>query len=425
MTASNARLHVRTAQVAGVVLGAVLSLLGLGAPAQANKIGPAFFGMHDRRISGGVLTDLPIGSARLWDSGTSWRQLETRKGRFDFTTLDAAVNTARSTGVRPLVVLGQTPRFHATRPNAPGAYGRGATSMPRMAPWKRYVAKVARHYGTSVDYQVWNEPNVVNYWTGSVSQMARLTATASRVITTVAGRKATVVAPSFPLRLDGQQAWYRDYWHDMVGGRSVARYVDVVSANLYPLATQAPEASMDLLRFARGALPKFARGKPVWNTEINYGLLGGDRAKPIHPRKQAAYVARTLALNAGNRVGRVYWYAWNVGPIANTHLAQDDGTTPSRAGRAWGVAEGWLRGTRPNGCHQASTGPQRGVYTCAYRKGQREVHRIYWKPRGRAVLISTPRSTRSWSTLAGDTTDRRGRFRIRVGQVPVMVMSRR
>ena len=36
----------------------------------------------------------------------------------------------REHGASVLLVLGQTPRFHSTRPGAPGAYGPGATAMP-------------------------------------------------------------------------------------------------------------------------------------------------------------------------------------------------------------------------------------------------------------------------------------------------------
>ncbi|WP_296604007.1 hypothetical protein [Nocardioides sp.] len=407
-----------------LALGLVVSVLALAAPADAKRVRPGFFGMHDTRISGGTLTTLPIGAVRVWDSGTSWREIEKRRGHYDLGRLRTAVRTARSAGVRPLIVLGQTPRFHARHPHAPGAYGRGATSMPRLTPWKRYVAKLARTFGTTVDYQIWNEPNVVNYWTGSVSQMALLTATAGRTIERVAGRRAVVVAPAFPLRLSSQRAWYRAYWHASVRGRGIARFVDVVSANLYPLEHQAPEASMNLARFARRALPKAARQKPLWNTEINYGLRGGPAAKEISPRKQAAYVARTLVLNAASPVSRVYWYAWGLGSIANTHLVTPDGSELTRAGRAWVVTATWLSGAEVRGCSHTGRGRLRGVYVCTFRDGA-EGRRIYWKPRGRPVGVRTPSTTRSWSSLSGTTTERSGHFRIRVGQAPVLVTFRR
>lgn len=424
LTAHRAAFRALTAL--GLVPALLLGTLLVSPPAQAQRIKPVFFGMHDSRVASGSLTELPIGSIRLWDTGTAWRQIETAPGVFDFTAVDRAVETARLRRVRPMIVLGQTPRFHAQRPNAPGAYGPGATSMPKnLFVWKRYVGKVARRYGNAVDYQIWNEPNVTNYWTGNVGQMAQLTATASTVIRRAAGISARVVAPSFPLRLIGQQRWYRTYWSSRVGGKSVASFVNVVSVNLYPAADKAPEASMPLLRFAKSALPLAARRKPMWNTEINYGLLGGATPPEISPAKQAAYVARTLVLNAASPIGRVYWYRWDLGPYANTHLAEADRTTPTRAGRAWGVARGWIVGTNVTGCVVTSTGRLKGLYTCTALRGSDEVRRIYWKPAGTAVRIITHRTTRQWSDLAGIPVARTGSFGLWVGQAPVVVVSRR
>ncbi|MGZ5399606.1 MAG: hypothetical protein ACXWDM_06290 [Nocardioides sp.] len=407
----------------------VLATTTLVAPVQAQKIRSEFFGMHEHRISAGELPGVTLGSVRLWDTGTTWRRIEGSRGSFNWSPVDNAVETARGAGLRPLLVLGQTPRFHAQHPRAPGAYGEGATSMPNLTAWKRYVSQAAKRYGNSVDYQIWNEPSVINFWTGSVRQMARLTATAGTVITRIVGRRATVVAPSFPLRLTGQKTWFRKFWSTRVGGASVARHLDVVSVNAYPLDDEAPEDSMALIRFAKQALPQGARGKPVWNTEINYGLVsgasGGDPAQKISNARQAAFVARTYLLNAASDVRRVYWYSWTVGKIANTHLVKANQTTLTPAGRAYQVVHDWLVGTNVSTCARARRGTLAGTYTCVARESRREVRRIYWKPSGQPVGITTHRTATRWSDLSGNTTRRTGPFRVRVGGAPIMVTSRR
>lgn len=405
-----------------LMVGTVLT----AGPAQAQRVAPDFFGMHDADIARGSLPGVAVGSVRLWDTGTAWSQIETSPGEFDFTALDAAVDAARAAGLRPLVVLGQTPRFHASDPSAEGWYGDGAPSMPKStSTWKTYVTKVASRYKTTVDYQIWNEPNVIGFWSGTTSEMAKLTSIGSAAIQKAAGRKATVVAPSFPLRLPSQQKWFKKYWAAKVGGKGVASMVDVVAANLYPMANQAPEASMKLLAIARRSLPKAARTKPLWNTEINYGLLGGDVAKEIPDAKQAAYVGRTLLLNAASTVDRVFWYSWRIHDIANTHLVEDDGTTLTPAGVAWGVARGWIVGTDMKSCSVTAKGKLKGLYTCTTQAGKNEVRRIYWKPTGRAVKVVTAKTTTAWTDLEGTTTKHRGRTRLTVGPAPVMVSSRR
>ena len=198
--------------------------------------------------------------------------------------------------------------------------------------------------------------------------MAKLTATASKVITKAAGRKATVVAPAFPLRLKGQQKWFKKYWAAKVNRKSMASYVDVVSVNLYPAGEPGTGSVHEAARLSRRRpCPRPLARSPMWNTEINYGLLGGATAKTISDAKQAAFVARTLLLNAASAIRRVYWYSWAQGPIANTHLVQDDRTTLTRGGRAWQLTAGWIAGTNMKKCVPAAKGKSKGLYTCIAR----------------------------------------------------------
>ena len=144
----------------GAAVGLGLTLLPAAPAAAATpRIPGSFFGMHDGDT--GSYPTAPVGAVRLWDSGVSWREIETAPGRYDFTRVDAQVNAARAHGASVLLVLGQTPRFHSTKPGTPGSYGPGAASMPTETSWKNYVYAVVKHFkGRGVDYQVWNEANV-------------------------------------------------------------------------------------------------------------------------------------------------------------------------------------------------------------------------------------------------------------------------
>ena len=180
-----------------------------------------------------------------------------------------------------MLVLGQTPKFHSTRPSAPGAYGRGASAMPRKAAWMRYVKAVARRnaavWGNSVRLQVWNEGNAPPYWSGTPRQMAVLTAW-TRAALRSAGSSAQLIGPAMVTRLTSQQTYLRKFYDQRVNGKNVSRYVDALSFQLYPSATGAPESSMTLLRRVRLILARRSISKPIYNTEINYGLVGGPQA---------------------------------------------------------------------------------------------------------------------------------------------------
>ena len=402
----------------GAAAGLALTLLP-AAPAEAaagQRVKASFFGMHDGDPTSWPAA--PVGNIRLWDSGVSWREIETADGVYDFTRLDAQIDTAKANGAKVLLVLGQTPRFHSTQPRKLGSYGRGAASMPTRASWKHYVfAVVNRYRGRGVDYQVWNEANVSGYWRGTPKQMAKLTRWTSQIVNRNDSR-AKVVAPALATRLTGQRRWLRDFYATKVGGKKVASYVDVVSLNLYPLPKQAPEASVKLLAASRTMLAQAGVRKQIWNTEINYGLLGGGTARNISRAKEAAYVSRTLVLNADGNVKRVFWYAWDLQNLANTQLTNPDGSL-TRAGTAYAVTRGWLLGGRTKGCVR----DRRGTYTCtlSFSNG---VKRIYWNP-SRKVTVRAVKSARASAGLYGVEKPLSGGEAVGVGKLPVMVRSKR
>ena len=388
-----------------------------GAVPSRPPVRPTFFGMHDSRVSQGIAPEVPVGALRFWDSGTTWLHLELSPGEFTWGALDTALATAEAAGARPLLVLGQTPVFHASKPEQEAAYGPGAASMPDLGAWRRYVTAVAERYGDRIDYQVWNETNVVGYWAGTPRQIAELTVTASRAIREVVP-KATVVAPPFALRLPSQQRYFADFWSWQSRGIDLASAVDAVAVHLYPPAEDPPEAQVGLLEPARKVLAEHGVELPVWNTEINFGLLGGPEPPPIPSERQRAFLMRTYLLNAGLGVQRVYWYRWEIQPIANTLLMAPDLSAPTLAGRAFPTMRDWLEGTVVQGC-----APSAGVWECTAQAGG-ETRTFWWKPRGRPTQRPSGEGVRSWTNADGEVTRCPDGCEVPVGQTPVMVTSR-
>jgi hypothetical protein len=419
------RIRATLLATAAATLG--VALVGPALPAQAAKaplITAGLFGVHHQ----GVLIDgaagwpqAPVGSIRLWDNQVSWRELEVSPGVFDWTRLDTAMAKAREHGASVLLVLGQTPAFHSTRPAAASTYGPGASAMPTMTAWKTYVRNVAYRnrtvWGGIASFQVWNEANVRGYWSGTPAQMAKLTKWTDDALR-AAGSSAKLVAPAMVTRLIGQRAWIRDFYKQRVGGKNVSAYVDALSFQLYPAASAGPEASMKLLAAVRVTLARYRIHKPIWNTEVNYGLVGGPTAggsaAAVSTDRQVANVLRTFVLNAANRVARVYWYAWDVRGIANTTLVAEDRTTLTPAGQAFLTARSWLLGSRPAGCTKA----RNGTWTCTFTTST-QTRRVVWNPSG-TVRYGVPAGRTRLTTWSSVTSTRPTTSRVRVGVVPVL-----
>jgi len=384
-------------------------------------LGPDFFGMHDSDPVGDSWPSAPVGSLRIWDSGAVWSQVETTPGTYDFSRLDALVKAARDHHASALIVLGQTPAFHSRHPKKVGAYGAGAASMPDLAAWTAYVrAVVERYHAPDVAFQVWNEANVEGYWNGTYGQMARLTAAARSVVDSVTP-KPTLVAPAMATRTLGQRAGLRLLYAEQVGGVPLGDLVDVVSLQLYPEDGQGLERKSALLSEARRilGLQGVPADKPVWDTEINFGLQGGEPAAPAAPEQQMTNVAMSYLLDAGDEVDRVYWYAWDLKDIANTTLSDEDGA-PTDAGRAFEVVHRWLLGSHVDSCRP--TGGR--VWVCALTT-PRGPATVFWNPSDKATAtVRTAFGATSAETLGSPATELPlGGSTLEVGPLPVLVTS--
>lgn len=419
---------------AAAALGLATVVAGPVAPAAQAATAPTitaeYFGTHHGRLGDqGWPQTSAIGSIRLWDTGTAWNQIETTPGVYDWSRVDAMVRLAAAHRSRVLLVLGQTPSFHAVNPAAPGFYGSGATSMPSQTAWKSYVTAAAVRNKTvwknAVDFQVWNEANVSGFWSGSPAEMAALTLW-TRAYLNAAGNKTKLVAPALVTRLYNQQQWIKSFYAQKPGGRNVSSYVDALSFQLYPLATGTPEDSMALLGKVKTVLKKNKILKPIYNTEVNYGLVGGAmtgpqaNAAPISAAARDSNVARTYLLNAQNGVSRVYWYSWDLQGISNTPMVTSNGTTLTAAGRSLGVVRSWILGTKPAGCTKAKN----GTYTCTFTAGK-TVKRAVWKPTGAATKVVAPKKTSSYITLTGAKRSTKAGKKITVGALPVLLVGRR
>jgi hypothetical protein len=430
------RLSVTSLLALPLALGLVAGCSGSSAPAAKPASSPSaspqkssakpvqvertFFGVHDSDPVGASWPDAPVGSVRVWDAGAAWNQIEKSQGSFDFSRLDAIVATARAHKADTVIVLGQTPAFYATAPSPDAAYGAGASSMPDIDAWRKYVAAVVKRYhGPDVAFQVWNEVNVINYWSGTQAQMAQLTSVARQVVDNVSP-DSLLVAPAFVTRLASQQKWMDEFFAQQIAGKPVGDLIDVVSLQLYPVPdTPTPEASMLQLAADRAILAKHGVDKPVWDTEINYGAKGGKKVAPATPDVQASKVARTYLLNAANGVGRVFWYVWDLSqPIVDTYMVEPDGATPTAAGRAFRTVHRWMIGTVMRGC----AADKQGTYTCTLVKAGK-TRLVLWNP-DHSVQVKAPAGVTTAEKLVGAKETVTPSTTLTVDEMPVLLQTK-
>jgi len=298
------------------------------------------FGMHFHHLGNTTpWPAVPVSQWRLWDAYAAWPNLEPSKNRWRFEMLDRYVAIAAEHHVGLLLPLGLSPTWASARPLEKSTYAPGNAAEPRdIEDWRTYVRTVVQRYkGRIQAYEIWNEPNLKQFWSGNVDQMILLTAEAARIIRSI-DPQALLVSPS-PTQ-DRGIAWLSEFLSK--GGGTV---VDVICYHLY-VAPQPPESTFELVSgIRRLMLSAGIADKPIWNTEAGWFL-----PKPFPPELASAYVIREFVVNWAAGVQRVYWYAWDNHGWVSLETTQRDSSTLAPGGDAYAVAFRWLVGSRMLSC---------------------------------------------------------------------------
>jgi hypothetical protein len=362
--------------IARLVGGAVTVLMLVQVPPAVADGGngrpPAsYFGMHYGAVSQGSWPDAPIGMIRLWDSGTTWREIQPARGVWSWAALDAAVETAEANTAKVTLVLGQTPRWAARR-SCVGYYGAAAPSPPIRTAWLHYVRTVSQRFkGRIYAYEVWNEADIPGFWCGTAQQMVSLERATARVLRRT-DPEALLVSATFVAR-DRTKWWLTKYL--AAGG---FRAPDIIGIHGYAFQESSPEEASRLIR-QRLRLIKQAGvpDKPVWDTETNLGV-DYPRAAKLSPQMQSAYVARTYLIGWDSGLAHVVFYSWDsTASYLGVHFtSRTKPTLPSAAGRAFIRVRKWMEGD-PEPCRVGL----HGVWRCRYTYG-RVQGVIMWYPGG-------------------------------------------
>ena len=357
------------------------------------------FGMHIHRATTpqNNWPSVPFSGWRLHDAdGLFWRQLEPAQNQWEFAAFDKAVDLAEANGVELLYVLGQTPAWAAADPNAPSAYlVPGSSSPPAdLTDWEDYVRTVVTRYkGKIAYYELWNEPDLSDFYSGDIETLVTLSRAAAAIIREV-DPAARIVSPS-PVPSFGEADWFDSYL-TLGGGETF----DIVGVHLYINGDDPPEFTPPVINATRQVMAKHGIAeRPLWNTESNYGylqqniLVTGDQAR--------GYVARNYLVQWQAGVKRHYWYAWDNLNFVGLPFVEQDEVTPTAAAEVYALIQSWLIGTRLEQC----TITLEEAWICSVVAADGRRGEIAWHPFA-AVSYPLPASATQIRRLNGSTVSR-------------------
>jgi hypothetical protein len=371
------------------------------------------FGMHihgitDPRPNTGRITSWPairFGAWRLLDARVTWRDLEPKKNEFQFSRLDQCVAVAEQHHVKLLLPLVSTPEWASARPNEEikGTPKGSAAEPASMDDWRKFVRTVVERYRGRIEaYEIWNEPNMKMFWTGSVDQLVALTREAYTIIKEI-DPAAMSVLPSATTETGPQ---YLDSFLQRGGGQ----YGDVVGYHFYVHANP-PEQMAVVADRVKGILQANHVSKPIWCTEA-----GWDAPKPFPSELEAAYVSRSYLILWASGVTRFYWYAWDNHGWVTLEMTENDNATPKPSAKAFEQIESWLAGAVMRSCNVDGT----NTWSCELDRGGRRQW-VVWN-RDKTVQFKIPTEWHVTSKMPLlQSAQQLSNTTIQIGQIPTLL----
>jgi hypothetical protein len=304
---------------------------------------------------------------RLWDANVAWNELEPKKGDWHFDRLDSYVELAKAHNVDILLTLGKTPTWASARPTEASPYGQsGSAAEPQdIEDWKNYIRTVASRYkGKIRHYEIWNEPNLADFFSGTVRQMLTLAREAYKILKDI-DPDVIVVSPSATAA--NGIPWLESYFS--LGG---TEYADIIGYHFYVFADP-PEAMVPLIRTVKETMKRYGAGnKALWDTEA-----GWSKPKLFSSENEAAaYVVRAYILNWAAGVDQFYWYAWDNHCWVTLEMTGRDNRSLKPAAIAYSQIQKWLIGSRMIAIGQDT----RGTWVAKIRRPGNYTGWILWNP---------------------------------------------
>ena len=265
----------------------------------------------DRKAYPRLDTLLAAAGARWIRIDVGWNDLEPERGSFsDETThlIARVVDDAHAKGLRVLVTFWATPGW---------ANGGQDSKTPPTDPqdYADALAHLARRLGGRVNaWEIWNEPNVADFFAGSVDQYVALVRASSRAIRAV-DRNATVVL--------GGPSTNDDRWLEHLYRAGIRGSFDAVGAHPYPSPSNDPPTLADdgsryrfshLSAMRRVMVRNGDAQRPIWITEVGWSTGQPSDPEPyeraVTPAVQARMLTDTLKVvgSCYPFVNVVIWY---------------------------------------------------------------------------------------------------------------------
>lgn len=245
-----------------------------------------------------------------------WSGVETTKGSYNFSRFDQLVGSLASRGMQLHLIFDYMNSLYP----AAGTSGFSTTTVPAFAAMVK--ATTAHFAGQGVTYEVWNEPNLNQFWPPKANPTEYAELCKAAIAAAHAGDPNAKISTAGISGYD--MAFLKAYLQ--AGGGTGADAIGV-----HPYRQTGGESVLEDTLYMKSVVAQFLTpAPPIWDTEWGYSStwFGGDGHTAAARATQAELVARELLS------------AWAIGfPLAVYYDIRDDGTDPANAEHNFGLIQ--------------------------------------------------------------------------------------
>jgi len=257
----------------------------------------------------GEMTMLADGGFRWVRMDFVWSATEKEKGRYDFAAYDRLLSELDKKGIRALFILDYGNDLYDG-----GLSPRSEEARSAFARWA--AAAVARFRGRGILWEMWNEPNIPQFWKPSpnADDYARLALAVGKAIRQAAPEETYIGPATSGIDFGFLESCFR---------AGLLEYWDAVS--VHPYRQSVPETAAAEYRALRLLISRYApKGKaiPILSGEWGYSSVWGG----FDEASQGRMLPRQWLTNLANDIPLSIWYDWH-----------DDGRDPKEPEHHFGT----------------------------------------------------------------------------------------
>jgi hypothetical protein len=229
-----------------------------------------------------------------------WYRIEPQQGAFRWNETDRVVERAFRLNVEPLATLSYTPAWASSNPQNPSI----ADPPAQTSFWTDIVqAAITRYRDRLRFWQFWNEPNLSQFWGGSMSQFRTQILQPAAQLAKQIHPGIQVVSPGLA-NLGSWRAWFEE-------AMLAKSLIDVVNHHNYPSEGRDVIGELERDQIFRPSLRTLMRelgvdDKPFWITETGRETSAGN---------QVPYYEEVVAtLRKSDWVDRIFFFHYTDGP---------------------------------------------------------------------------------------------------------------